>query len=108
MKTIRLKAVKADKFSEKCVGLIGKDDKTFLYLETRFGIHTFGMRHKIDVLILDEKNTVRKIKKGLSPNRFFFWNPVYRKVMEMPSGSVMMKSIQPGDKINLSFFINKY
>lgn len=103
MKTIRLKAVKADKFWEKCVGLIGKDDKTFLYLETRFGIHSFGMRYKIDVLILDEKNIIRKIKKGLSPNRFFFWNPSWKKVLELPDGTILKNNIKLADKIKIDF-----
>ncbi|OGG22111.1 hypothetical protein A3D03_01985 [Candidatus Gottesmanbacteria bacterium RIFCSPHIGHO2_02_FULL_40_13] len=103
MKIIRLKAVKADNFWDKCVGLIGKDENTCLYLETRFGLHTFGMRHIIDILILDKKDIVSKIKISLSPNRFFFWKPVYYKVLELPSGLVSKKSIQFGDRINLKF-----
>src|SRR3989338_4720684 len=79
MKIIRLKAVKADNFWDKCVGLIGKDENTCLYLETRFGLHTFGMRHIIDILILDKKDIVSKIKISLSPNRFFFWKPGFLK-----------------------------
>lgn len=103
MKIIRLKAVKAGNFWEKCVGLIGKSENTCLYLETRFGIHTIGMRYKIDILILDEKNIVRKIKISLPPNNFFFWNPVFHKVLELPSGSVNNKSVKLGDKIYLKF-----
>lgn len=103
MKIIRLKAVKAGNFWEKCVGLIGKSENTCLYLETRFGIHTIGMRYKIDILILDEKNIVRKIKISLPPNKFFFWNTIFRKVLELPSGSVNNKSIKLGDKIYLKF-----
>lgn len=103
MKIIRLKIVKADSFWKKCVGLIGKSENTCLYLETRFGIHTIGMRHKIDILILDKKYIVRKINKSLSPNKFFFWNPVFHKVLELPPGLVKKKNIQFGDKIYLKF-----
>lgn len=103
MKIIRLKAVKAGNFREKCVGLIGKSENTCLYLETRWGIHTIGMRYKIDILILDEKNIVRKIKISLPPNKFFFWNTIFRKALELPSGSVNNKSIKLGDKIYLKF-----
>ncbi len=106
MKIIRLKAVKVDSFWEKCVGLIGKSENTCLYLETRFGIHTIGMRYKIDILILDEKNIVRKIKKSLSPNKFFFWKPIYCKVLEIPSGLIDKNNILPGDKIYLKLKSN--
>lgn len=104
MKIISIKAIKADNFWEKCVGLIGKSKNTCLYLETRFGIHTFGMRYKIDILILDKKNIVHRLKRSLPPNRFFFWNPFFKKVLELPDSAISKKNIKLTDKINILFF----
>ena len=75
----------AKTLKEKTKGLIGSDGKTSLFFKTRFGIHTFGMDVPIDVVILDNKGKVVKIKKNISPNRTFFWNPIYKKIIEMPS-----------------------
>lgn len=70
----------------KFVGLIGKQKPEPVYFETRWGIHTFGMKVPIDVVILDKDNKVITVKHRLSPNRIFLWNPKYYKVVEIPSG----------------------
>lgn len=70
-----------------------------LYFETRWGIHTFFVREPIDVIILDEENRVRVIKKGLKPWRIFFWNPRYGKVVELPKQSLKLLKIRKGIKV---------
>ena len=70
---------------EKTAGLINTNGNVGAYLETRWGIHTFGMKFSIDVFLLDKANRIIKIKKNIPPKRFFFWSPKYSKILEIPS-----------------------
>lgn len=89
---IKIYAKKAANLKEKIQGLIGKDKPYALTINTRFGIHTFGLKFPIDVLILNNKNKVVSIKKKLKPNRIFLWNPMYKKVVELPAGTIEKKT----------------
>ncbi|HSD98620.1 MAG TPA: DUF192 domain-containing protein [Patescibacteria group bacterium] len=80
--------------------LFSKKPKPILF-QTRWGIHTFGMKYPIDVVIVDKKNIVQKIKQGLRPNRFFFWNPCFDKVLELPSGTIEHLKITLEGKLEL-------
>ncbi len=91
----------ADGFQEKSQGLIGSDEKTGLFLKTRFGAHTFGMTFPIDIIILDNKNRVVAHKKELRPNRIFFWNPLRNKVIEIPSAIIPEGIVSIGDEISI-------
>jgi uncharacterized membrane protein (UPF0127 family) len=88
---------------QKSIGLIGTPKAFPLFFSTRFGIHTFGVRFPIDVLILTKNNEVVKIKKNLLPNRFFFWNPKYSKVVELPAGEIQRLKIKNGETILLVY-----
>jgi len=94
---IKLGVREARSLKEKIQGLIGKNKPFALMIRTRFGIHTFGVKFPIDVLILDGKNKVVVIKENLKPNRFFLWNPIYGKVIELPSRTIKKYAI----KINM-------
>ena len=80
---IQLRVKKAHSVLEKMQGLIGKDKAEAFLLETHFGIHTFGLRFPIDVLILNSKHRVVYLKKNLVPYRVFFWNPRFSLVLEL-------------------------
>ena len=84
---------------ESTQGLILKKNNKGLFLETRFGIHTFLMSHAIDVLILDKKNKVVKIKENLKPFRIFIWNPKFDRVIELPQGNINKSKTKLFDKI---------
>ncbi len=88
--------------TEKMRGLIGASPVYPVYFTTRWGIHTFGVLSPIDVLILDNGLHVVKIRKGLPPNRIFFWLPVYEYVVELPPGEIEKRGIKRGDKIQLA------
>jgi uncharacterized membrane protein (UPF0127 family) len=62
-------------------------------------IHTIGMRFPIDVLFLDKKNIIVKIKKNFLPNRIsgLFLNAV--SVLELPSGILTATDTRAGDRI---------
>jgi uncharacterized protein len=91
----------AKNLKEKMQGLIGKEKPQALMLKTRFGIHTFGVKFPIDVLILNNNNSVVSMKKNLKPNRIFLWNPGYKKVIELPSGTIEKKQIKMNMPIDI-------
>lgn len=92
---------KAKNLKEKILGLIGKDEPQALMIKTRFGIHTFGVKFPIDVLILNNQNQVVSLKNNLKPNRVFFWNPLYDKVLELPKGTIKKRKIKMRQIIDL-------
>lgn len=98
-KILKVKICKG--FLESTKGLIGYKNPKPILLKTRFGIHTFGLKFPIDVLVLNKKNKVTKIKKGLRPCRIFIWNPKYNKVVELPRSNVNDNDIRVGDNIKI-------
>ncbi len=99
MITLRVKEAKS--WRDKTIGLIGKDKPFPLFLTTRFGIHTFGLKFPIDILILDKSDRVVKIRSGLKHNSLFFWNPMYKKVLELPEGTINKLRINKQEKIQI-------
>jgi len=92
---------KSKNLREKMQGMIGKREPTALMINTRFGIHTFGVKFPIDVLILDNKNKAVSVKENLKPNRIFLWNPMHEKVIELPAGTIKKTAIKMNDSIEL-------
>lgn len=91
---ISLSVRETKNLKEKITGLIGINKPSGLLIRTHFGIHTFGLKFPIDVLILNKKNEVVAIKNNLQPKRIFLWNPIYEKVLELPSGTIERKHIE--------------
>lgn len=70
-------------FLQNLFGLIRNNEPISMQFSTSFGIHTFIMKHKIDILILDKSSKVVKIKKDLEPNKLYFWNPLFSRIIEL-------------------------
>lgn len=100
---MKLLVTKADTLWKASKGLIGYTHPIALFFKTRFGIHTFGLRFPIDVLILDTKNCVVICKKNLRPNRVFFWHPKWNRVVELPAGIIATRHITIGTPLHLVF-----
>lgn len=98
---IILNVKKAKNLPEKIQGLIGKDQPYAFLLKTHFGIHTFGLKFPIDILILDKDNKVVAMKENLKANGIFFWNPLYNTVIELPERTIIKEKIRIGDQIKL-------
>lgn len=94
-------AKEAKTFSQKIRGLIGSPKPYPLLLQTRWGIHTFGMRYAIDVIVVDKENTIVKIKQNLKPNKIFLWNPRYTTVIELPEGTIRKQKLSLRGKIKI-------
>lgn len=100
-KRIQIRVEKADSLFKKTIGLIGQSEIQPLLIYTRYGIHTFGMKVPLDIIIMDEKNQVTATCKSLPPNRIFFWNPRHNRVLELPDGNIRERAIQIGDTIEI-------
>jgi len=72
-----------------------------LYFKTRMGIHTFGMKFPIDVLICNNKLQVMRIFENVRSGKVVFWNPVWVNVFELPVGTVETAGIAVGDALEL-------
>ena len=78
----------AQSFIDRLFGLLIKSNPRNMLFKTRFGIHTFLLKEPIDVIVLDNNFKVVKIKENLRPNRLFFWNPKYNRVIELSSNTI--------------------
>ena len=98
---VKLFVKQTKNLKERTQGLIGKNEPVALLIKTHFGIHTFGVKFPIDVLILDNENRVVSVKENLKSNRIFLWNPKYENVIELPSGTIKKNKIKIHDSITL-------
>lgn len=90
-------------FSDKLFGLLLTSNiGSSILFRTRFGIHTFGLKRIIEVIVLDNKLKVVKIGT-VKPNRTFFWNPLFSIVLEVPEGSIKKSKTKIGDILKLKF-----
>jgi uncharacterized membrane protein (UPF0127 family) len=93
--------ISANNIEDRVIGLLKADKPYPLHIKTRWGIHTFGMRYAIDVVILDDNFAVQTIKTNLKPWRVFLWNPLFKHVLELPKGTVKSKHITTNSQLNL-------
>lgn len=91
----------AKTFSEKTEGLTTGGARDALFFRTRFGIHTFGMKFPIDCAVTDDGGRVVALRENIVPGHFFFWNPRYKNVLELPAGTISRTSTRMGDAIEL-------
>ena len=91
----------AKSHKDRMLGLLKEKEARTLYLETRWGIHTFGMKFTIDCIVLDKDWRVSSINEHMLPWRIFVWNPIFFRVFELPSGTVKEAKIKIGDIISI-------
>ncbi len=99
---ITIKAKSAHTFLERLFGLLNPKNPRIMVFHTHFGIHTFFMKTPIDVILLNDTNTVVKLKSFLKPNKFFLYHPQYSTVIEMPKGAIHKYRIKINDKISIA------
>src|SRR5688500_3601310 len=86
----------AESFLDRNLGLLRKSNPRALIFKTRFGIHSFGLKEGIDILIVDGGLVVWKTIQ-LKPNSIIFWNPRYSTVIELPQNTVSRSKTKKGD-----------
>ena len=95
----------ADTSLTRLVGLLGErelDAGDGLLIDPSQGVHTWGMRFPIDVLVLDGDCSAIGLKQRMGPFRItrMFWKGAM--VLELPSGTLEATSTSVGDAIEFS------
>jgi len=62
------------------------------------GIHTFGMKFAIDVVFLDRKKKVLKVRSEMGRRRISLCLLAH-SVLELPAGTVVAAALQSGDEL---------
>ena len=93
-------------FFTRAIGLMfaKKMTPTVLALpsEQTASIHTFFVRHYLDVLFLNDQWEVVDMVKGLQPKNTYTPKKKAMFVVELPEGSIAKSKTQLGDIINFS------
>jgi uncharacterized membrane protein (UPF0127 family) len=94
----------ADRGSARNRGLLGRrglDPGQGLWITPCEAVHTFWMRFAIDLIFLDRRNVVRKIKTNVPPWRMAGCLRA-RSVLELAAGTLKEKSVSVGDMLVFS------
>jgi uncharacterized membrane protein (UPF0127 family) len=67
------------------------------------GVHTFGMNFAIDVLFLNKKRQVIKVRPNMARRRISL-SLMAHSVLELPAGTVDATGTQRGDQLELQKF----
>jgi uncharacterized membrane protein (UPF0127 family) len=84
-------------------GLLGRDGLgtgTGLWIVPCESVHTFFMRFPIDLVYLDRKNRVRKVRHAVGPWRISACFAAH-SVIELPAGTVRESGTVKGDIVEL-------
>lgn len=92
----------ADRAAARRKGLLGRsrlDPGEGIWIVPCQGIHTWGMKFPIDVVYLDRKKTVRKLRHAMRPWRLSacFWA---HSVLELPAGVLDRTGTAKGDQLS--------
>lgn len=70
--------------------------------ESRANIHTFFVRHFLDVLFLNDQWEVVELVQGLAPRSFYAPKHKAMFIVELPEGAIAKSKTTLGDVINIS------
>jgi uncharacterized membrane protein (UPF0127 family) len=91
----------ADTSSKRRAGLLkypGLNPGQGLWIVPCEAVHTFGMKFPIDVVFLNRKRKILKIRKDMGR-----WSMAMclraHSVLELPAGTLQMTSTMPGDQL---------
>jgi len=93
----------ADTSAKRRTGLLkhtGLEPGEGLWIAPCEAIHTFRMKFPIDVLFLDKKRKVLKIKSDMQPGRMSACLRAH-SVLELPSGTAAATQTVAGDQLEL-------
>lgn len=93
----------ADSIFSRMKGLLGKDvlsEGEGLWIKPCKGVHTFGMKFAIDVIILNREQRVIAIKNELKPHRMTTIYSGASTVLELPAATARNAKLSIGDVIN--------
>ena len=64
------------------------------------GVHTFGMKFAIDVLFLDKKRRIKKMRPNMVRGRIAF-SLLSHSTLELPAGTIAETGTQAGDQLEM-------
>ena len=91
----------ADTSATRRTGLLkhtGLEPGEGLWIAPTEAVHTFGMKFPIDVLFLDKKRRVLKIRHAMARSRMAFCLTAH-SVLELPSGTASVMQTLAGDQL---------
>jgi uncharacterized membrane protein (UPF0127 family) len=94
----------ADSGPKRNKGLLGRDGLAAgegLWIVPCESVHTFFMRFPIDLVYLDRKNIIRKVRSAVGPWRLSACLSAH-SVLELPAGTIRSTETQPGDSLEFS------
>jgi uncharacterized membrane protein (UPF0127 family) len=94
----------ADSAGKRSKGLLGRE-RLFpgegLWIIPCEAVHTFWMRFPIDLVYLDRKKRIRKLRGEVRPWRLSACLSAH-SVLELPSGTIRETQTEPGDTLEFS------
>jgi uncharacterized membrane protein (UPF0127 family) len=78
----------------------GLDSGGGLWIIPCQSVHTFFMRFPIDLVYLDSRKRVRKVRSAVGPGRISFCLTA-QSIIELPAGTVKQTQTQPGDSLSI-------
>ena len=69
-----------------------------LWISPCESVHSFGMKFTIDVVYLDKKKRVKKVRKAMVPRRISACLTAH-SVLELPEGTIEATRTEPGDQL---------
>jgi uncharacterized membrane protein (UPF0127 family) len=96
----------ADSGSKRTKGLLGRDRLATgegLWIVPCESVHTFFMRFPIDLVYLDRKNQIRKVRSAVRPWRVSACLSAH-SVIELPAGTILKTETAVGDTLEFKPF----
>ena len=101
-KTVMGQAVElADTSAKRRTGLLKHErlePGTGLWIVPCESVHTFFMKFAIDLVYVDKKNRVRKVRNAVPPWRLSACLSAH-SILELPAGTAQQTGTQPGDEL---------
>ncbi|MGP8173224.1 MAG: DUF192 domain-containing protein [Terracidiphilus sp.] len=94
----------ADSGPKRNKGLLGRNGLgpgEGLWIVPCEAVHTFGMQFPIDLIYLDRKNRIKKLRSEVPPWRLSACFSAH-SVLELASGTIRNTQTQPGDALEFS------
>lgn len=72
-----------------------------LLLKPCRAVHTYGMGFPLDVAFLGPDGRVEAMYPALPPRRRTAWHPDATTALELPSGTLALAGVTPGDRLDV-------
>jgi len=94
----------AESATQRSKGLLGRKGLGLgegLWIVPCEAVHTFGMQFSLDLVYLDRKYRIRKIRRNVPPWRLSACLSAH-SVIELAAGAIQVDDAQPGDILEFS------